>query len=121
MHQVTEDSPLLHRAWTFQELLLSPRVVHFSKEELIWECKQCADYQRSPPEDSVSLDAIDPGAYDSHNDWQELVKIFSVGALSFGKDKLPALSGAAKASPNWKQGQKYMAGIWETTLMFDIL
>lgn len=31
-------SPLLSRGWVFQERILSPRVLHFSKGELIWEC-----------------------------------------------------------------------------------
>jgi hypothetical protein len=28
------------RAWSFQERALSTRIVHFTKEELVWECKQ---------------------------------------------------------------------------------
>jgi hypothetical protein len=31
--------PLLKRAWVFQERLLSPRLLHFSFGELIWECR----------------------------------------------------------------------------------
>lgn len=31
--------PLMGRAWILQERLLSPRFLHFSSEELIWECK----------------------------------------------------------------------------------
>lgn len=30
--------PLLNRAWAFQERLVSPRVLFFGPEELIWEC-----------------------------------------------------------------------------------
>lgn len=32
--------PLLQRAWGFQERMLSPRVLHFAREELIWECQE---------------------------------------------------------------------------------
>jgi hypothetical protein len=32
--------PLHSRAWTFQERLLSRRIVHFTPFELIWECRQ---------------------------------------------------------------------------------
>ncbi|KAF4447929.1 HET-domain-containing protein [Fusarium austroafricanum] len=32
--------PLLTRGWVFQERILSPRVVHFSSREMIWECRQ---------------------------------------------------------------------------------
>lgn len=34
------DDGLLSRAWAFQERALSTRIVHFTKEELVWECKQ---------------------------------------------------------------------------------
>jgi hypothetical protein len=36
-------APLLCRAWGFQERLLSPRVLHFSFDELVWECKAGID------------------------------------------------------------------------------
>ena len=31
--------PLMERAWTLQERELSNRIVHFSRDELLWECK----------------------------------------------------------------------------------
>lgn len=34
------ENPLLSRGWAFQERVLSPRVLHFCKQELIWECGQ---------------------------------------------------------------------------------
>ena len=39
MNQVSM-SPLGKRAWVIQERLLSPRVVHFAKSRLFWECSQ---------------------------------------------------------------------------------
>ncbi|KAI1482125.1 HET-domain-containing protein [Daldinia eschscholtzii] len=32
------SEPLFKRAWTFQERLVSPRILYFTKHELIWEC-----------------------------------------------------------------------------------
>jgi len=32
--------PLLSRGWAFQERILSPRTLHFGKEELVWECRR---------------------------------------------------------------------------------
>ncbi|KAH6639048.1 heterokaryon incompatibility protein-domain-containing protein [Boeremia exigua] len=32
--------PLMSRGWAFQERLLSRRVLHFSEEELVWECRE---------------------------------------------------------------------------------
>jgi Heterokaryon incompatibility protein (HET) len=30
--------PLLGRAWTYQERMLAPRVLHFGQKEIVWEC-----------------------------------------------------------------------------------
>jgi hypothetical protein len=32
--------PLLGRGWSFQERLLSPRIIHFTDREVIWECQK---------------------------------------------------------------------------------
>jgi hypothetical protein len=36
----TQDTPLLKRAWAFIERLLSPRILHFTKSEMILECRE---------------------------------------------------------------------------------
>lgn len=33
-----QENPLLSRGWVFQERILSPRVLHFCRQELVWEC-----------------------------------------------------------------------------------
>lgn len=33
-----EQAPLNCRSWVLQERLLSPRVLHFDKDQLVWEC-----------------------------------------------------------------------------------
>jgi hypothetical protein len=35
------DSPLLLRAWVFQEKLLSRRAVFFTNSEMLWQCQRC--------------------------------------------------------------------------------
>lgn len=32
--------PLMTRGWAFQERLLSPRILHFCRSELVWECRE---------------------------------------------------------------------------------
>lgn len=34
------ESPLNQRGWVFQERLLSPRILHFGNEQLLWECHE---------------------------------------------------------------------------------
>ncbi len=45
--------PLLSRAWTYQERLLAPRVLHFGHQEMLWECRthgrcECGHGNTSP-------------------------------------------------------------------------
>ncbi|KAI3319271.1 heterokaryon incompatibility protein-domain-containing protein [Xylariaceae sp. AK1471] len=37
--QMPSSEPLPSRGWAFQERVLSTRVVHFTRQELVWECK----------------------------------------------------------------------------------
>lgn len=58
----TQDTPLLKRAWTFTERLLSPRILHFTKSEMIMECRegyQCECGRITDPTfDSRATDSI---------------------------------------------------------------
>lgn len=38
--QTLTGYPLLTRAWAFQERLVSPRVLHFGKTQMAWECRR---------------------------------------------------------------------------------
>ncbi len=48
------ESPLLKRAWVCQERLLSPRVLHFGRSQMFWECQDldaCETFPENlPPE-----------------------------------------------------------------------
>jgi hypothetical protein len=58
----TQDTPLLKRAWAFTERLLSPRILHFTKSEMILECRegyQCECGRITDPTfDSRATDSI---------------------------------------------------------------
>ena len=46
------SEPLNRRAWVLQERMLSPRVIHFGKQQLWWEChalNACESYPKSLP------------------------------------------------------------------------
>ena len=120
-YMFTGEYPLLTRAWTFQELFLSRRILHFSRDELMWECTQHACCQCSASKPLIPAQIIASEQYQLRDQWHEIVVEFSKRALSFEKDKLPALSGVVKASPQWKQGQRYLAGLWESSLLYDLL
>jgi Heterokaryon incompatibility protein (HET) len=35
------DEPLNSRAWTLQERILSPRILHYGTDQMYWECREC--------------------------------------------------------------------------------
>ncbi len=111
----TKANPLLKRAWVFQEMALSPRVVHFTENELLWQCTMAQACEC----DSRWLDTAHYS--NKARPWYRTVEDYSKLDLTFEDDKLPALSGAAKASEEWKLGQRYLAGLWYGTFMQDLL
>ncbi|EXJ68704.1 uncharacterized protein A1O5_08498 [Cladophialophora psammophila CBS 110553] len=106
---------LLGRGWVFQERFLSQRVVHFTRNELIWECNtitacECGvlgDGRANSPKKSFRLDS-----------WTTVVNKYTELRLTKAKDRLPALSGIAKTFA--LKGGNYHAGLWETDLPHNL-
>ncbi|KAK0739352.1 heterokaryon incompatibility protein-domain-containing protein [Apiosordaria backusii] len=142
--------PLLTRAWVFQERLLSRRLLHFTKEEIIWECSgllacECYpgigkhDYRprhhepldkrvlsvsqaafRAPKKKPESLEEAAALEVDE-TPWVRAVECFTALSLSFPRDKLPALSGVAKQiKRRLRPDDEYLAGLWRSTLLPDL-
>lgn len=42
------EGPLSKRGWTLQERELSPRTLHYTKNQVIWECRECTASEESP-------------------------------------------------------------------------
>lgn len=134
------SGPLMERAWTYQERELSPRILHFGRHNLIWECKQLTattslPWLRYKAYDSDLAPAL---IYDSHEEslgkwrysyeqrkhWFLTVTEYSRRSLTHAKDKLIALSGLAhnvhdaekgggyRFLPGEERG-RYLAGLWE--------
>jgi serine/threonine protein kinase len=130
------DSPLLQRAWTFQERMLSPRVLYFSSTSIAWECNSS----------STTLDTVgqigkalrlqffqkttfsNPNIHDHlptfpaqllnkfMSIWKDIVREYSRRKLTFAQDKLPALSGIARELAE-ETGLTYVAGLWLQDLL----
>jgi len=140
--------PILARGWVYQERMLSPRLVHFGHTELVFECLgdqprcECSragiwDFQRfdfgravkqyedfwtvSPDYWSGSLSGRH--AWDNILRpimWKNVVQAYSQLDLTFGQDIFPALSGVVKQFQRHRDS-KYIAGLWEDTLVEDML
>jgi len=118
----TSDEPLRSRGWTLQEWLLSARVAHFTKGEMLWECgktQQCECQLKfdllGEREDATEWEG--KGGYFKNGtlDWPTVVHEFSGRQLSQETDKLPALSGLAAFAKTGAE-RDYVAGLWRSEL-----
>ncbi|KAF2121226.1 heterokaryon incompatibility protein-domain-containing protein, partial [Lophiotrema nucula] len=131
-HQRTEH-PLCNRAWVLQERLLSPRVIHFGNNELLWECMEerccsCGPRQYWPGwlEEKKEFHPNALAALDAHgisNAWRRVVSNYTSMKLTMEKDILPALAGAAKVMAQVLKTKgfetTYLAGLWEFRFVED--
>jgi hypothetical protein len=67
--QVLRNDPLSVRGWTLQERELSPRIVHYSRDNVRWECRELKALLEFPWGDTTafngSLRLFDNGQLDS--------------------------------------------------------
>ncbi|KAI8623250.1 heterokaryon incompatibility protein-domain-containing protein [Xylariaceae sp. FL1651] len=118
--------PLLDRAWVFQEMMLSPRILHFSRWELIWECRESTSCEcgRMEPriKDKRFQNVLEHGTPEQLETlWREMVQGFSCLSLTFSSDKYLSLSGLAQKFSQKRPDSKYLAGLWQDSLARDIL
>jgi hypothetical protein len=123
-----ECAPVNRRGWVLQERVLSPRVAHFSKTQVFWECR---DFQASEALPNGGLFDI-PWRVDgmvkqlpssnmsSENDgffryWSQLAARYSSCNLTFDNDRLIALSGIAQEICK-RRSSDYLAGLWSKDL-----
>lgn len=135
-HRAT-DLPLLERGWVFQEHLLSPRILHFGHDELMWECMEFTSWECGGMEEEHSAfqeswlalrNASNPIHRRLHKEdrwelckiWSTLVEEYSRLKLSKPSDIFPAISGIAKSFGE-AIGWKYCAGMWKETMIHELL
>lgn len=132
-----ESDVLQTRGWTLQERELSPRIAHFFKVTVIWECRTLRASLSYPWKDSFGISGhrrvFDTDSYgrkfpdaSQHNtnlteeqrllvvaDWVRLVKLYSRRCLTKQTDVLPAISGIARIFARFGPGA-YGAGCFES-------
>ncbi|KAH6869161.1 heterokaryon incompatibility protein-domain-containing protein, partial [Thelonectria olida] len=130
-----DSAPLASRAWVLQERLLSPRTVHFTSNQVFWECYSSCDAEILPdtifPEASndhlgktIIVEKYSQGASNSlHCTWARLVRSYTQCQLTFGRDKLPAISAlASRLASQWGlEPGSYLSGLWKESLVGDLL
>ncbi|KAF2661439.1 HET-domain-containing protein, partial [Lophiostoma macrostomum CBS 122681] len=119
--------PLLSRAWTFQEMLLAPRVALFVADEIIWLCPSLKTCECSSPLDPIfakpSFLTLSPASAPVRAlQWRSTVEQYTRRYMTFEKDIFPALSGLANLfASQGEEPAQYLAGVWQNSLVEDLL
>ncbi|KAH9242533.1 hypothetical protein K456DRAFT_1905694 [Colletotrichum gloeosporioides 23] len=95
------------RGWTFQEFLLSPRILLFGKSMVHYLLSSRHGNTKESEEQMLS-------------DWQGLVTDYSRRSLTYSNDILPAVSALAKLWAGKVEGE-YLAGVFSSNLHRDLL
>jgi hypothetical protein len=137
-HICTRESPnlnytLFRRGWCMQERFLARRIIHFLPDEILFECQterkcECdgtsmeytehSDHEGYPAFVNL-LNTTSIPELDFAREWNSVLLHYSRMELTYAKDSLPALSGVAASLEHLKLG-KYIAGIWEHGLVFQL-
>lgn len=106
LKHVPFTEPLLKRAWTFQEHLLSQRVIHYCQQEIIWECREGTACECTPTLTATANERRvthlgapirfnQPGKPSSLS-WNAIVEEYTKRSLTNPSDKIAALAGIHK-------------------------
>ncbi|UPK91972.1 hypothetical protein LCI18_002907 [Fusarium solani-melongenae] len=124
-------SKLSTRGWVFQERLLSPRTLHFSRNEMAWECRSVCECEcsatslRTLRTMSVIKHFLYPQNIDASNvqaSWRsDIVPAYTQLGLTFPTDKLPAIEGLARAAGKLRSDDEYVFGLWRNSIKADLM
>lgn len=123
---------LSRRAWCLQERLLAPRLLHFGRDQMFWECREAVASEDDRPWDWVGSDHAVCNLVQLRRDlgsgpaaplpkagmyWCMLIEEYSLRSLTFSKDKLPAMLGTSQMFRTEYPGLgQYVAGLWRGDL-----
>jgi hypothetical protein len=113
--------PTLTRGWVYQEQLLSRRMLHFTRNEIVWECLEATQCECGWLDNNDVRHQGATGSYKravGDKTWAEVIKEYAKRPLTVATDRLPALGGIAKTTA-MKRGyhkEEYLCGLWEKEL-----
>ncbi|KAH5186725.1 hypothetical protein HBI60_145670 [Parastagonospora nodorum] len=127
--------PLLCCAWEFQERLLSPRVIHFTDYQLVWECRSVQQSETGDFNDDWTKPDLSRGFdfsmrerikypfkyphTETGNTWQFVVSQYSQLQLTHASDRLPAIAAIVQRTMRARKDDLYIAGMWTSSLLVD--
>ncbi|KAF8865683.1 HET-domain-containing protein [Acephala macrosclerotiorum] len=129
------------RGWTLQERALSTRSIHFCKNKMYFECRDCRRSEENEPYTQYRLftlwprneswmENLTPSPEETeterniqlYKNWTRTVTNYTQRNLTVISDKLPAIqSTAAEMASSINDTYLPFAGMWEKHLQFDLL
>lgn len=107
------------RGWTFQEWMLSPRVLHIDTMTL-WDCFEGYANELNRRHVGKAEVLRDSKEFGRQISWNNIVKEYSSRQITYEKDRLPALDGlAARYLQN--TGYTYLSGLWLEEMPLSLL
>ncbi|KAK8212713.1 heterokaryon incompatibility protein-domain-containing protein [Phyllosticta capitalensis] len=139
-HELSHNTPLLIRAWAYQERILSPRVLFFTESEVIFQCAcevkcECGSaidgWKTELIADDKKMETIQGLSHEEYfteylfkiqQTWRRLVAWdYSILDLTDRRDKLAALGAIAEQFQRVRPGSRYLAGLWSNYLLDDLM
>ena len=133
------SAPVNQRAWVIQERFLAPRVVHFSKDQVHWECMSLMtseglpDRFESPHQSSgrIKLPKIDLSTRSKRESlhssifdiWDKLVERYTEAKLTFISDRSVAINGISQAIQHCLDYKPtdYFFGLWKPRFLDGLM
>ena len=111
-----------------QERLLSPRILHFTRNQLFWECSECTLLSEtfphgdswSNPEKRSDISKVSRKGDYQFETWAKIVENYTRRNLTKPSDKLPAIAAVAQRVQGAIK-HHYIAGHFRSTLPESLL
>jgi hypothetical protein len=136
--------PLSKRAWTFQEYTMAPRILHFTREQIIWQCttylasedNQYSMFDNELPKSSIEKvrerewTRIADSWFEKRRyftlkqtGWYDIIETFTSRSITYTADILPAVGAIVQQIQSYTQSE-YCAGLWRggpNTFYYNLL
>ncbi len=134
------DAPVNKRAWVVQERCLSSRVLTFTRNQVFWQSGKfgaCETFPYGYPRKlSLVDDKFNPlqssdferphqmasaSSSELLGKWSAIVGLYGPCTLTDQRDRLKAIEGLATLFKERFEADKYMVGLWESTMPVSLL
>lgn len=117
-------SALNSRGWVLQEMVLSRRLLHCTRQELYWKCRCRCETELGMSYEATSKSHKLPrlrrdSLHLASETWHQWIRNYTPRAFSIYDDRLPAVAGITKFYQD-VTGDYPMLGLWKKSLCQDL-